>query len=437
MRPQELIARKRDGRALSDDDIAVFVAGVTNGSWADYQLTAMLMAMFINGLSRREQNALTKAMLNSGTRMDLSDIDAPKGDKHSTGGVGDKTSLLIAPIAAACGVAVPMISGRGLGHTGGTLDKLESIKGYNVNLSFRDFKRVIKRCGFALGGQTNDLAPADKKIYSLRDATATVPYIPLIVASIMSKKLAEGLDALVLDVKTGSGAFIQKEAESMKLARALVATGRSFQVKTRALITDMSEPLGKFVGNSCEVYECVKILRGDADDGMLSTRDLSAELTASLLVLCNKASSVEKARLKIEKALASGEALERFRQNVELQGGDASICDKPGKLLVAKLREVPVIARRNGFVTAIDTLAVGRAVSDIGGGRVKAEDSVDHAVGYAHLKKIGQSVRRGDVLGVIYCRRDSQAAAVSENLRNAYKMTEESPKTTKLVRATV
>lgn len=240
MRPQEIIAVKRDGKALSDAEITSFIDGVCDGSWADYQITALIMAIFIRGMNRREQYSITAAMLNSGTIMDFSDIDAPKGDKHSTGGVGDKTSLIIAPLAAACGVAVPMISGRGLGHTGGTLDKLEAIPGFNVNLSFAEMKRIIKKCGFALAGQTKQIAPADKIIYALRDATATVPYIPLIVASIMSKKLAEGLDALVLDVKTGTGAFIPKYAETLKLAKSLCETGKSFGVNTRAVITEMS-----------------------------------------------------------------------------------------------------------------------------------------------------------------------------------------------------
>src|SRR5690242_15571639 len=236
------------------------------------------MAIYLNGMDQNEQQALTEAMLNSGNILDFTDIPKPKADKHSTGGVGDKTSLIIAPLVAACGVAVPMISGRGLGHTGGTLDKLESIPGYNVNLSTQEFRDIIKKCGFAMSGQTADIAPADKKLYALRDATATVPYIPLIVASIMSKKLAEGLDALVLDVKTGSGAFIQKESESIKLARALVETGKTFGVNTQALITDMSQPLGKFVGNAVEVYECIKLLRAEGDDEMTPVLDLSVEL---------------------------------------------------------------------------------------------------------------------------------------------------------------
>ncbi|MBK9216699.1 MAG: thymidine phosphorylase [Chloracidobacterium sp.] len=437
MRPQELIARKRDGKALSDADIGVFIDGVTSREWADYQITAMVMAMFINGLNRREQYAITRAMLHSGTVMDFSDIDAPKADKHSTGGVGDKTSLIIAPLAAACGIAVPMISGRGLGHTGGTLDKLESIPGYDVNLSFTRLKEVMRACGFGLIGQTKQIAPADKKLYALRDATATVPYIPLIVASIMSKKLAEGLDALVLDVKTGSGAFIQKYPESVKLAKALCETGRSFKVDTRALITDMSQPLGKYVGNALEVYECLKILRGEAEPAMAQTLELSIELTASMLVQAGVADTIQNSRFKIQNALRSGEALELFRQNIELQGGDPRICDRPEMLLAKGLKKVEVAAVANGYVSAIDTFAVGRAVCDIGGGRVKVEDGVDHAVGFECFKKIGDRVRKGEPLGLAHCRSRSQGDAISENLRNAYKISKEIPKTTKLIRAAV
>ncbi|MGI8545580.1 MAG: thymidine phosphorylase, partial [Aridibacter sp.] len=253
MRPQDIITKKRDGEKLSEKEIFSFIQGLTDGSWADYQIAALIMAMFIREMDSDEQAFLTQAMLESGEILDFSDIGKPLVDKHSTGGVGDKTSLIIAPLAAACGAAVPMISGRGLGHTGGTLDKLESIVGYNVRLTTGEFKQVIKKCGFAMTGQTAEIAPADMKIYALRDATATVPANPLIVASIMSKKLAEGLDALVLDVKTGSGAFMQEFDDAKKLAEALVTTGNSCGVKTQALITDMNQPLGKFVGNSLEV----------------------------------------------------------------------------------------------------------------------------------------------------------------------------------------
>lgn len=437
MRPQEIIATKRDGKALSDEQIASFIDGVCSGAWADYQITALVMAIFIRGLNRREQYAVTGAMLSSGTIMDLSDIDAPKADKHSTGGVGDKTSLVIAPLAAACGVAVPMISGRGLGHTGGTLDKLESIPGFDVNLSFARFKKVLKTCGLALAGQTKQIAPADKTLYALRDATATVPYIPLIVASIMSKKLAEGLDALVLDVKTGSGAFIQKYAESVKLAKALCETGRTFSVNTHALITDMSQPLGKYVGNAHEVYECIKILRGEADEAMMPTLELSIELTANMLVQTKMAATGHEARSKVERALSSGAALERFRQNIELQEGDAKVCDKPELLLPKRLHEVSVRSSATGYIGEIDTLAVGGAVSEIGGGRLKAEDGVDHSVGYMCLRKLGDRVQKGDDVGVLYCRHKKQGDAISEKMSSAYKISKEIPRTNKLIRATV
>lgn len=437
MKPQEIIATKRDGKALSDEQIAAFIDGVCDGSWADYQISALVMAIFVRGLNRREQYTITGAMLHSGTIMDLSDIDAPKADKHSTGGVGDKTSLIIAPLAAACGVVVPMISGRGLGHTGGTLDKLESIPGFDVNLSFAKFKKILKTCGFALGGQTDDFAPADKKLYALRDATATVPYIPMIVASIMSKKLAEGLDALVLDVKTGSGAFIQKFADSLKLAKALCETGKTFSVNTQALITDMSQPLGKYVGNALEVYECLKILRGEADESMADTVELSVELTANMLVQCRIDGSVQNAKRRIQTALDSGKALEKFRKNVELQGGNAKVCDKPELLLTKGLTETKVSAQFGGYVAEIDTLALGTAVSGIGGGRVKAEDHVDHAVGYMCLKKIGDRVQKGEELGVVCHRKKSQAAAISQRMAAAYKISKETPRTTKLIRAVV
>ena len=437
MYPQEIIATKRDNKPLSDEQISAFVDGVCDGTWADYQIAALVMAIFIRGLNRREQYSITGAMLHSGTIMDFSDIDAPKADKHSTGGVGDKTSLIIAPLAASCGVAVPMISGRGLGHTGGTLDKLESIPGFDVNIPFAKFKTVLKKCGLALAGQTKQIAPADKKLYALRDATATVPYIPLIVASIMSKKLAEGLDALVLDVKTGSGAFIQKYADSLKLAKALCETGKTFSVDTRALITDMSEPLGQYVGNALEVYECIKILRGEAEESMLSSLELSVELTAQMLVQCKIANSLDSAKYKIKTMLDSGKALEKLRKNIELQGGNAKVCDKPELLLTKGLVKVPVIATVSGCVSEIDTLAIGNAVAYIGGGRVKAEDSIDHAVGYSCTKKIGDQVVKGDEIGIIFCRRRNQADAVSTKLQNAYKISRVNPKTTKLIRAVV
>jgi len=437
MRPQEIIAKKRDGKALSEVEIGIFVDGVVTGAWTDYQITALVMAMFLKGMTRSEQSSITMAMLHSGMVMDLADIDMPKGDKHSTGGVGDKTSLVIAPVLAACGVAVPMISGRGLGHTGGTLDKLEAIPGYNVRIGFASIKRIIKQCGLALAGQTKQIAPADRKIYALRDATATVPYIPLIVASIMSKKLAEGLDALVLDVKTGTGAFIQKLADSKVLAQELCATGNAAGVKTEALVTDMSEPLGKYVGNALETYECIKILRNESGSVMSATVELSTELTANLLVQCGVHRSAAMARKQIAQVLSDGSALEHFKRNIELQNGDASICDKPERLLTPGLHRTEIKANAAGYISDVDSLAVGEAVCAIGGGRVKASDVVDHAVGFECVSKVGDKVKRGDVVGVLFTRNAEQAASVSEKLKIAYKITSEPPKRSKLVRAKV
>jgi len=370
---------------------------------------------------------LTRAMLASGERLDFSDVDAPIADKHSTGGVGDKTSLIIAPLVAACGACVPMISGRGLGHTGGTLDKLESIAGYNVNLSSEEFKRIIKTCGFAMSGQTAKIAPADKKLYALRDATATVESVPLIVASIMSKKLAENLDALVLDVKTGSGAFMQRFEDAKKLAAALCKTGNAFGVRTEAVISDMNQPLGKYVGNASEVYECVKILRGEADEQMMPTLELSIELAARMLVLCEVEESIQSSKLKVQSLLDSGAALEKFRQNIELQNGDAKVCDKPESLFDKNLIQVEIKAEKTGFVSEINASAIGECVSRIGGGRIKVEDTIDFAVGYKCAKKLGDRAKAGETLGVIYCRNNAPVDAIYEKLANAYKIEDEKP----------
>ena len=434
---QDLIRKKRDGAAFSADEIDAFVAGVTGETWADYQTSALLMAMFLNGLNLDEQNALTRAMLLSGERFDFSELGAPVADKHSTGGVGDKTSLLIAPIAAACGAVVPMISGRGLGHTGGTLDKLESIEGYKVHLSKDEFTGVIKKCGFAMAGQTRKIVPADKKLYALRDATATVESVPLIVASIMSKKLAEGLSALVLDVKTGSGAFMKTDEDARRLARALVETGNAFGVKTEAVVSDMSQPLGKYVGNALEVFECLKLLRGERNAQSKQTLELSVQLAARMLVLTEIFDSIEAAKSKIENVLASGAALEKFRENIELQGGDARVCDEPEILLEKGLLEVKIRAPARGFVNGIDALEIGRAVALAGGGRLKAEDEIDAAVGLACEKKLGDRVDAGEPLATLFCRTKGQAARVLANLRAAYKIEEENAPAPELIKETI
>lgn len=437
MRPQEIIRKKRDGLTLTREEIASFVDGVCDSSWADYQISALLMACFTRGLNSDEQAFLTGEMLHSGDVLDFSDVDAPKADKHSTGGVGDKTSLVIAPLAAACGVAVPMISGRGLGHTGGTLDKLESIEGYRVNLSLKEFKKIVKKHGFAMCGQTPEIAPADKKLYALRDATSTVEYIPLIVASIMSKKLAEGLDALVLDVKTGSGAFMTEFEDSCALGKAMAETGYACQVKTQAVVTDMNQPLGKFVGNSLEVYECIKILRGEMETGFAETLELSLDLTARMLALTKTAVNLKNARQICEERLRSGAALEKFRDNIEVQGGDARVCDEPEMLIDQSLLQVPIKAVQNGFVTAVDVRAVGEAVSAIGGGRIRVEDKIDYGVGFACERKIGDEIKTGDALGVLYCRDEAQAAKAGERLQKAFQIGEARVAPLNLIKASI
>ncbi|HZT61230.1 MAG TPA: thymidine phosphorylase [Pyrinomonadaceae bacterium] len=427
MRPQDIIRHKRDGGELSRAEIEAFVRGVVEGGWADYQSSALLMAVYLNGMTTAEMEALTQAMLHSGEVLDFSHLDAPVADKHSTGGVGDKTSLVIAPLVAACGVCVPMISGRGLGHTGGTLDKLEAIPGYRVGLSLREFEDVLRRVGFAMSGQTAEVAPADKKLYALRDATETVESIPLIVASIMSKKLAAGLAALVLDVKTGSGAFMRDEGRARALARALVRTGNSCGVKTEALLTDMSQPLGLAVGNAVEVRECLDIMRGETGDVTRPVRDLSVELSARMVALAGAADSLEDARKKVQGALDSGEALERFRQNVEAQGGDARVCDDPARLADLTLAEVRVESEHAGFVVSIDAAEVGRAVASIGGGRIKVDDRIDPAVGFLAHVKVGQELSAGEPLGLLYCRGGAACEAAAARIRAAYKIEDEQP----------
>jgi pyrimidine-nucleoside phosphorylase/thymidine phosphorylase len=420
-----VIRKKRDGLRLTREEVGFFVEGVTRGGLADYQAAALLMAVFLNGMSAEETAWLTEAMLRSGVSLDFSDVAKPKVDKHSTGGVGDKTSLILAPIVACCGGAVPMISGRGLGHTGGTLDKLESIPGYRVHLALDEFRAILGEVGFAMMGQTTEIAPADKKLYALRDATATVEAIPLIVASIMSKKMAAGLDALVLDVKTGTGAFMSEEDDARTLARALVATGNSFGVRTEALLTDMSQPLGRGVGHAIEVRECVEILRNEAGPGAEASRELSLELAARMVALSGVEPSLDEAREKTRRSLESGSALECFRRNVLAQGGDPSVCDEPARLLPLTPYEVRVESPRAGFVQKIDTAEIGHAVAALGGGRTRIEDAVDHAVGYSAEAKIGDRVREGDVLGLLYCRDSSEAREALERIRASYKLGDE------------
>ena len=409
MRAVDIIASKRDGRTLAREEIRYVVDGVTRGTLPDYQASALLMAILLRGMTREETAWLTDAMVHSGIRVDLGSIPGRKVDKHSTGGVGDKTSLVLAPLAAACGVPVPMMSGRGLGHTGGTLDKLESIPGFRVDLSLDEMKAALARVGCAMIGQTSQIAPADKKLYALRDVTGTVESIPLISASIMSKKIAEGIDALVLDVKTGSGAFMKTERDSRELAESLVSIGNASGVKTEAVITAMDAPLGRAVGNALEVIECIEVLKGVDSADLV---EVSVELAARMLVLGGAADDREAAEKKVRGAIASGAGLERFRRIIEAQGGDPKVIDDYTRLPQAPYHHI-VSAPRAGYVRAIDAELVGRASVALGAGRDRVEDPVDPAVGILLAAKPGDAVRAGDpVLELHYRDRGRLEAAL-------------------------
>jgi len=437
LRPQDVIRKKRDGEQLSREEINFFIEGITRGGIADYQVSALLMAIYLKGMNDIEQQALTEAMLQSGRILDFSSIPKPKADKHSTGGVGDKTSLLIAPMVAACGVCVPMISGRGLGHTGGTLDKLESIPGYRVNLSTGEFQNVLERVGYAMAGQTAELAPADKKMYALRDATATIEAIPLIVASIISKKGAAGLDAMVIDVKVGSGAFMRDESQARKLAHALVSTGNSCGIRTRALLTDMNQPLGRAVGNSLEVKECIDIMRGQVDQLTQPVLDLSIELSAHMLVLSHVDESLEAARQRLLEHLKTGAVLELFRRNVEAQGGDSRVCDDPGAVLPLVSESIGVESARSGFITAVSTTEIGHAIAAIGGGRVRIEDSIDPTVGFVAGVKVGDRVEAGKAVGVVFSKDSAKARAAAERIQAAYEIGDKPPAGLSLIKEVI
>lgn len=415
MFPQHIIARKRDGLPLTRGEITAFVRGATDGSWADYQLSALLMAVFLRGMSAEETAHYTDAMMRSGAVADLSGVRGIKVDKHSTGGVGDKVSIHLAPMVAACGVPVPMISGRGLGHSGGTLDKLESIRGFRTNLSLEEFARQVARVGCALIGQTKDLAPADKKLYALRDVTATVESIPLICGSILSKKLAEGIDALVLDVKFGRGAFMKTKEDARALADALVQVGRAGGKQVRALLTSMEQPLGRTVGNALEVGESIACLRGK---GPADVMEVSYALGAQMLQLGGVATTEAEARGKLSTVIANGSALAKFREIVLAQGGDAQVIHDPGRLPQAA-HQMALRAARGGVVQEVDAMKVALAALRLGAGRARAEDNVDPAVGVGGLVKIGERVAAGDTLCVIHAANADTLADVRPVLESA------------------
>ena len=416
----DLIRKKRDGKELSPPEIEYLVKAYTSGETPDYQVSAWLMAVVLRGMTRAETSALTDAMLRSGVVLDLSDLPGKKVDKHSTGGVGDKTSLILAPLVAAAGLFVPMISGRGLGHTGGTLDKLESIPGFNVNLSVPQFRSVLNKCGCAMIGQTSEIAPADRKLYALRDVTGTVESPYLICASIMSKKLAEGIDALVLDVKTGSGAFMKQEKDAVFLAELMVETGERMGKTVVALITNMDQPLGIKVGNSLEVEEALDVLHGSGPGDL---RSLCIELAGWMLDRGGAAKTVEQGRSIAEKLLDSGKALERFRQMVTLQGGDVRAIDDPTLLPQSKYK-LDVLSAKSGYVTTIDCEAIGIACVALGGGREKKEDNVDPAVGIVLHRKLGDPVVAGEPLCMIHHNSEARAARASQLLMDSYQISE-------------
>jgi pyrimidine-nucleoside phosphorylase len=408
VRAVDVIIKKRDGGTLDPAEIRFFVESVTAGSLPEYQASALLMAILLRGMTREETACLTDAMVHSGIRVDLSDIPGVKVDKHSTGGVGDKTSLVLAPVAAACGVIVPMMSGRGLGHTGGTLDKLESIPGFRVRLTLPEMKAALRATGCAMIGQTAEIAPADRKLYSLRDVTGTIESIPLISASIMSKKIAEGIDALVLDVKTGRGAFMKTEDDSRLLAESLVAIGNAAGVRTEAMITRMDTPLGRAVGNAVEVIESIEVLKGQGPPDLV---EISLALASRMLMLAGVAAAEADALQRVRKAIASGQALDCFRRIIETQGGDPRVVDDYGRLPAAPERST-IAASRGGYVTQIDAELVGRASVVLGAGRDTVEDDVDPAVGIILKTHPGAAIRAGDpVLELHYRTIDRRDAA--------------------------
>jgi pyrimidine-nucleoside phosphorylase len=421
----DVIRKKRDAVELSREEIESFVNAYTDGNIPDYQVSAWLMAVVLRGMSRPETAALTDSMLRSGEVLDLSSLPQRKVDKHSTGGVGDKTSLVLAPLVAAAGIAVPMISGRGLGHTGGTLDKLEAIPGFNVNLPVPEFRRVLEVCGCAMIGQTAEIAPADRKLYALRDVTGTVESPYLICASIMSKKLAEGIDALVLDVKTGSGAFMKSEKDAVFLAELMVETGERMGKKVIALITDMDQPLGKMIGNSLEVVEVIDVLKGG---GPQDLRDLCLELGGWMLQLGGAAKSVEEGKRQSAQLISSGKALEKFRQMVELQGGDAAVVDDVNRLPQSK-DTIEVKSASGGYVAAMQCEQIGTACVILGGGRERKEDLVDPAVGIILRKKVGDKVAAGEVLATIHYNAADRAERARQMISASCEISDAAPAT--------
>ena len=430
MNAVELIQRKRDRLVLADEEIAWLIRSYTDGAMTDYQMSALAMAVFLNGMNSRELTAWTGAMLHSGDVLDFSDIALPKVDKHSTGGVGDKVSIPLAPMVAACGVAIPMMSGRGLGHTGGTLDKLESIPGFTTALDPARFRQVLADCGLVLAGQSETLVPADRKLYALRDATGTVESIPLIASSIMSKKLAEDLDGLVLDVKVGAGAFMKDVARARELAQTMVGIGHSYDVETVALLTAMEQPLGSEVGNANEISESIALLRGDGPKDLL---EVTMALGTEMLRVAGVEADPLEAQRRLQKTIDDGSALEVFGKVVESQGGDRQVIDNPAAVLPRAPHESSVTAEAAGFVTVLDALRVGVAAMRLGAGRERKEDTIDPSVGITIHHKVGDPVEQGEPVLTLSYRHPARLDEALSVLEGAIRIEPEAPEVSSLL----
>jgi pyrimidine-nucleoside phosphorylase len=429
MRTVDLIQRKRDGEELSPEEIAALVDGYTRNEIPDYQMSAFLMAVYFSGMTDREVSALTECMIRSGETVDLSSIPGLKVDKHSTGGVGDKTSLISAPLAASAGVVVPMISGRGLGHTGGTLDKLESIPGFRTDLTIEEFRTLLAKHHLAFIGQTPEIAPADGKLYALRDATATVESIPLIASSIMSKKLAVGLDAVVLDVKVGTGAFMKRQVDARRLAQMMVGIGRRMDKRVQALITDMNQPLGYAVGNALEVMEVSQTLQ---NAGPTDLTRISLELAARMIFLAKITGTLDEARELAQQKLLDGSGYRKFKDVIEAQGGNPQVLDR-FELLPNATGVREITSPRAGYISAIDAEDIGRASSMIGAGRNTKEDTIDPAVGVILEVKVGQKVEGGAVLCRLYYTGDENVEEASQQIEDAFRISATPPEERELI----
>jgi len=429
MNPVEVIKLKRNNFPLTKDQIKFFIKGYLTGDVTEYQMSAFLMAVYFNGMNDEETFHLTEIMLYSGEVIDLNFLNLPKVDKHSTGGVGDKTSLILAPLVAACGIAVPMISGRGLGHTGGTLDKLESIPGFNIHYSIEDFKRIISEIGVVMIGQTSELAPADKRIYGLRDVTATVECIPLITSSIMSKKLAEGADAIVFDVKIGNGANLPDKEKSIELAKKLISISKKFGKKAMAILTDMEQPLGKKIGNWLEVEECIEIMNGDIIPDLYKLNNV---LAGAMIYLGGKAASLEEGEKIAGQKLMDKSAYNKFLEIVKIQNGDVKYIKDWANLKRAKFKK-DILAEEDGFISEMIAMDFGFVSIELGCGRKKVDDKVDNLAGIILHKKAGNEIRKGDLICELFSESEAKLSAGEKRLEGAIKISKSKPKEVDLI----